>query len=155
MEKPATPPGEGKREPRRVIREGMRRAQAILVIFVVVVVGWEYVRQLGYERAEGLVVGVRTVVPGRAGDNREFTIRYQWRGEDHVVDVRRGIIDALGQLSDLKAGDRVALALHPKRPEKAIIDTFNQRYGISLSAIAMAVVPLPVFWITRRRLRSR
>lgn len=123
-----------KNSPRAVII----RLSILLLLSCIAAFAWEASRNSGLQPVTGHVVKVKQVFAGRGGDYEEFTIRYRLHGKDYYFVTRRGILDALGDLQDLQRGDSVPLAASTKPPYRAILDTFNGRYGITLCFLVLA-----------------
>ena len=130
--------------PRAVIA----RLSILLLAVCALSFGWEATKNSGLKRMSGCVVRVKRAFGGRAGDNREFTIRYRLKGKDYYLVTRRGILDSLGSLRGLQPGDNVPLAVSPNPPHSAVLDTLNGRYEITLCfALLAAVYGIVVFFL--------
>jgi len=121
-------------------RAALTRIAFLLLLTCTASFIWESNRNAGLQHVEGQVVAVRHVLAGKGGDSKEFTIRYRWQGQTHDLVTRRGILDALGTLRELKTGDRVSLALRPSTPSQAILDTLSGRYPLTLSLVTLGSV---------------
>ena len=115
---------------------------------------WEHARGAGLVHRTGEVVAVHHVLAGRGGDGEAFTIRYRLAGADHRFTTRRGILDHLGRLRGLAIGDPVPVAVDPKAPHHAVLDTVSGRYGLTLTFAALAAIfgaVLGITWLRTRR----
>jgi hypothetical protein len=108
---------------------------------------WESFIHSGYRHVTGEVVKVEHVFAGKGGDSKAFTVRYAIRDENYYFVSRRGILDSLGSLRNLRQGDRVPIAVRPAPPFKAVFDTLSGRYPITLCFVALTVVFLTVMVI--------
>jgi hypothetical protein len=120
-----------------LLRGAIIRMTVLLLVSGTIAFGWEAFKNAEALRLEGLVVRVQAVPAGRGGDSQAFTIRYAFQGRDHVIVLRRGILDALGRLHHLQPGDRVPLAVDPQSPQRATLDTLSARYGVTLCFIVL------------------
>lgn len=136
------------------LRGAIFRITVLLLVSGIIAFGWEANRSTHARRLEGLVVRVQAVPAAGGGDNKAFTIRYAFQGRDHVVVVRRGILDALGRLGHLQRGDRVPLAVDPLSPQRAALDTFSTRYGVTLCFVVLgAIFSVVVVAVSHRKRR--
>jgi len=126
------------------MREGALPRGAVIRALMLLILAWagaglwEYSQQRDYRGTEGEVGRVERVFAGRSGDDRAFTIRYGWQERIYRITTGRGVIDSLGAFRNLDRGDVVPLAVDPDRPSRAVLDTFNARYPITLSITAFA-----------------
>ncbi|MDZ7782328.1 MAG: DUF3592 domain-containing protein [Halioglobus sp.] len=117
----------------------------------------EHTQLASFQSASGEVIRVESVMGGRGGDNRRFTIAYRVDGERYKLVTSRGIIDSLGRFRNLSKGDRVPLMVNPEPPVQARLDSFNASYPITLSITALALI-LAITWswlVFTGRLRFR
>ncbi|MEJ2368892.1 MAG: hypothetical protein P8Z49_11240 [Acidobacteriota bacterium] len=101
---------------------------------------WDSHRNKGLQSVTGSVVKVRLVGGGNGGDFKEFTIRYTLHGRSREFTARRGILDAMGSLRDLGRDDRVLVAADPNPPYRAVFDTVNARYGVTLCFVSLGLI---------------
>lgn len=120
------------------------RLSVLLLAACIAAFAWESCIHSGYRRVSGDVVKVEHVFAGKGGDSKAFTVRYTMRGKNYYFVSRRGILDSLGSLRNLRQGDRVPLAVSPTPPFKAVFDTLSGRYPITLCFLALTAVFLTV-----------
>jgi hypothetical protein len=121
-------------------RAALARIFILLLVCCISAFAWEQHTVSGMQQITGTVISVKPVLAGKGGDHREFTIRYLWQGKAHVLITRRGIIDALGTLKNLSAGEHVALAIQPASPERAMLDTISNRYLLTLCFAILTII---------------
>lgn len=92
---------------------------------------WETSRNGGLEPVSGRVVGM---------GYRDCSIRYSVDGQNHQLVTRLGIIDLLGGLRSLNINDPVPVLANPAKPDQAVINTVNGRYGITLTFVTLLLV---------------
>lgn len=102
----------------------------------------------------GEVLQVMRVGSSGKGDNREFTIRYQVRGEHYQLVTRRGLMDSLFAFRDLATGDQVPLKVATDEPARAALDSLTARYPISAALLALTALVMVLALLVWRRRRD-
>jgi len=122
------------------MRNVVIRLSILLLVTFVITFAWEMSRNAGLKPVSGYVIKVENVFSSKGGDTKEFTIRYSFQGEKYYLVTRRGIIDSLSGLHDLKRGDSISLAVNPEKPDNALLNTFNSLYAITLCFVVLSAV---------------
>ena len=133
----------------------MLRILILLTVVMAFAAIWEFSKNQWLSPVTGTVIEVRKVISGGKGDSREFVIEYLFNGERYVLVTRRGIIDSLGSFCCLTVGDPVPLATDRTEPSRAILDSLNARYPVTLMIGMLTLTFLLAMLMVAARSRVR